>query len=228
MHLSFIAISVVIKGCIADDTLCITLDNDDASGLYTYSLTQDNIDNYLSENDNSEKCWDIQLGACYTYHIGTDNPQNQQSSSNLLSVTVNDRIVGIFDATEHVNISTQHFCVSPDLQYKPLKFPGFGESSTATNKNEIYHRDREVYASLDVSKSQICVGFKATQLVDDNLSLQLPEISKSCDDVIHFNQENGYCECFGGSIMVNVMEEEQGTCANICESSYVYFIYLYI
>merc|ERR1712098_984384 len=114
----------------------------------------------------------------------------------------------------HAHIMSNRFCLSPDLEAAPLLF---GSTQGSSGTNRVYHRLRDVFSTFQ-GNHNVCTAFRATQEYDDNLSLQMQDDDKSCDENMDFESQPGYCECFGGKIMINVVETSHGTCADACNA----------
>ena len=203
--LSTLISSFIFRSCTSIYTLCTIIDElypfNISSSAYHYSLNDVN-----STNDN---CWTIHLSECYIFNISS---HDQTISLKSITFKINERNVGILTNIITTNHYSAHFCTSPGLELSPFLFSASGQS----DKYAIYHRQREIYSKLNLD-SAVCTGFKATITFNDILGLQLPENNKKCEEIIDFESEYGFCECFGGKIMINILDNAMDSCLNICD-----------
>ena len=201
---------------------------------YSIELRDDAGAIQTPNNENSisiiGECWYVAVGQCYTYNISRDEGIHSDLQSQSHTVIITDsqyETLGRYENVTDSDIQSNHFCLSPDLEAEPLLFltyAEFGSSQVSSDRNRIYHRDRDVYSTFNENHN-VCTAFRATQVYDDNLSLQMPDQDKPCDENIDFQLQSGYCECFGGKIMSNVVETSHGTCADFCNASMYALLY---
>eukprot|EP01083_Nonionella_stella_P135419 411973_1 len=171
-------------------------------------------DNAFETEKTLEQSWSINIGECYTYNVFS-----HEVNIVTIIIKIHDQTVASFTHLDDTSFM-QHFCVSYDMELAPFPFVqylSFANTKQTNDENKIYHRHRQVYTQFDGS-DEICNGFKATAIYNDNLSLHFPDDDQPCDDIIDFPTQFGYCECFGRKIMINVLIEQQDSCSNICNS----------
>ena len=116
-------LTTFLMQCVGGTKLCVII-QEEQSHEHQFTL-QGEQGNNQSEivpdpnlQDTQSQCWnvDIKSGGCFTYTI------DDADHVDTVQITITDRLVASYDNSLGDSLSSNHFCVSPDLERPPIPF----------------------------------------------------------------------------------------------------------